>query len=959
MPRLLLLALLAALAASAPALAQTCTTTWTTERVTNSSGDVFFVWSDGSWQDASRWSDGVPTADDTACVLGPSEGRADFDVTSGAAVQIRGLVVGNRQTGPIRVLFNAPATGVQAGRVFGSGRIDGDLTIDGPFEVEDAWMSGQLTVGPQGTLIVAQSEANNGNGFTSQLGCASVQNNPLLGPLGLTVNGGRVEIRESVGVCGRVEWNGGTLAVQADDREGNRTLFRTYVAGGRFAPPGDFDDSGFYRNVTFDVDANTSVILGGFYRVSGTMSGTSDGDLSFSQNILTFGDGGLIVEESGVTFGVGGSQGLAIKVPQSSRRREYQITTEGGEIVNTGTLRFPTGSRRFNAVTLRNRGEIRSEGSIVYLAGGSVLDNQAGGAVRFVDGGSNPFIYGDNFNAPGGARILSAGRIVMESESNQGGINVPVEVAGGAVEVEAGENQRLTFSQGGSFNGATFAVGEGSSLFLQRTWEVAGALDGTASGDLQFVGVRNDTTRVRAVGDATLAVGGRGLDISGRSGRIVVEATDGGQFTNTGQALVNGIQIWRSVPFRNEGALAFEFASISLQDGTTITNSPDATAAFTSSRFGGSNAASDEDSQFVNEGLATFLSTGSTGTSFNGRGIGRPGSELRLATAGVSSSNSALSLAEADSLLYAVPGVTLSGRGSFSLNPNDLFLPGVLSPGSPETPFDTLATRAFVRFTPTSRFVVDLGPDATDYVDAINRFDLNGTLALRLADGYFPEAGTEWTIAELNSTASGAFAAIEGPIGYAFEVDTSRPGALVVRVAGGRAQSSLTAAAAAGASEIQVSDEGVFTAGDVVVVGAGTATAEEATVAAVTSGRGAAGSLTLASPLASAHEAGARVVVARGVPAEPAVSPTALAVTAAPNPARTQAMVSVTVPETGPARVAVYDALGRQVAVLHDGPLAAGTHGLRLDAAGLAPGLYVVRAAAGGGAASRTITVVR
>ena len=389
MTRLLLLVLLATLA-SAPAFAQTCTTTWVRERVTNDRGDVFFVWSDGSWQSASRWSNGVPGPSDTACVLGPSDGRADFDVTSSAPVEVAGLVVGNRQTGPIRVILNAPATASSGGRVFGSGRIDGDLTIDGPFEVVDAWMSGQLTVGPQGTLIVAQSEANNGNGFTSQLGCASVQNNPLLGPLGLTVNGGRVEIRESVGVCGRVEWNGGTLAVQADDREGNRTLFRTYVAGGRFAPPGDFDDSGFYRNVTFDVDANTSVILGGFYRVSGTMSGTSDGDLSFSQNILTFGDGGLIVEESGVTFGVGGSQGLAIKVPQSSRRREYQITTEGGEIVNTGTLRFPTGSRRFNGVPIRNRGEIRTEGAIVYLAGGSFIDNQAGGTIRFVDGRQQP-----------------------------------------------------------------------------------------------------------------------------------------------------------------------------------------------------------------------------------------------------------------------------------------------------------------------------------------------------------------------------------------------------------------------------------------------------------------------------------------------------------------------------------------------------------------------------------------
>ena len=59
-------------------------------------------------------------------------------------------------------------------------------------------------------------------------------------------------------------------------------------------------------------------------------------------------------------------------------------------------------------------------------------------------------------------------------------------------------------------------------------------------------------------------------------------------------------------------------------------------------------------------------------------------------------------------------------------------------------------------------------------------------------------------------------------------------------------------------------------------------------------------------------------------------------------------------------RVAAYDALGREVAVLHDGVLAAGEHEVRFDAAGLAPGPYVVRAStAGGRAAARTVTVAR
>ena len=58
----------------------------------------------------------------------------------------------------------------------------------------------------------------------------------------------------------------------------------------------------------------------------------------------------------------------------------------------------------------------------------------------------------------------------------------------------------------------------------------------------------------------------------------------------------------------------------------------------------------------------------------------------------------------------------------------------------------------------------------------------------------------------------------------------------------------------------------------------------------------------------------------------------------------------------GPARVAVLDVLGREVAVLHEGP-PRGALDLRLPA--LAPGVYTVRATGAGGAASTRVTVVR
>ena len=99
------------------------------------------------------------------------------------------------------------------------------------------------------------------------------------------------------------------------------------------------------------------------------------------------------------------------------------------------------------------------------------------------------------------------------------------------------------------------------------------------------------------------------------------------------------------------------------------------------------------------------------------------------------------------------------------------------------------------------------------------------------------------------------------------------------------------------------------------------------------------------------------VVANEPVPTGPV---TALAVErVAPNPARGRAVVAYAVPSAGRTVVAVYDALGRRVAVLADGAVAAGRHEAELDTAGLSPGVYVVVVESGGARAARTLAVVR
>jgi|GEM_PF-4319627 len=104
----------------------------------------------------------------------------------------------------------------------------------------------------------------------------------------------------------------------------------------------------------------------------------------------------------------------------------------------------------------------------------------------------------------------------------------------------------------------------------------------------------------------------------------------------------------------------------------------------------------------------------------------------------------------------------------------------------------------------------------------------------------------------------------------------------------------------------------------------------------------------------------ATFVVGTVVAADDAPLPTALALHApAPNPVRAVATLRLDLPAAAEVRVCVVDALGREVAVVLDGVRPAGRHTVLLDAARLAPGVYVVRLVAPGGVHARRLTVAR
>ncbi len=94
-------------------------------------------------------------------------------------------------------------------------------------------------------------------------------------------------------------------------------------------------------------------------------------------------------------------------------------------------------------------------------------------------------------------------------------------------------------------------------------------------------------------------------------------------------------------------------------------------------------------------------------------------------------------------------------------------------------------------------------------------------------------------------------------------------------------------------------------------------------------------------------------------PTEAAPEATPLALGVAPNPARGAAAVTFTLAEAGPARVEVFDVLGRSVAVLVDERRTAGVHTARAALGDVPAGLYFVRLRAGDRTETRRLTVVR
>lgn len=128
----------------------------------------------------------------------------------------------------------------------------------------------------------------------------------------------------------------------------------------------------------------------------------------------------------------------------------------------------------------------------------------------------------------------------------------------------------------------------------------------------------------------------------------------------------------------------------------------------------------------------------------------------------------------------------------------------------------------------------------------------------------------------------------------------------------------------------------------------------------------AAGPLT-AGPLAAGPPAGPSAAwpAAMGWSEEPSAAaasgvPEALALSEGrPNPFAARSVIGYALPSAARVRLAVYDVLGREVAVLVDEGREAGSHEVTLEGRPFPSGTYIVRMEAGEEVLTRRVTVIR
>ena len=499
-----------ALLSAGAAGAQTCTTSWTSA-------------SNGSWSDASRWSSGVPTAADTACV------------TQGGTYTVSG------PTGAISV---------------------GALVLGGANGAQTLTLSQGLTLGAIGTI-----RANGVLEWANEyLNGGTLTNEGLVRLTGATTNRGVRGETTRFRNEGTVEFtDDGRFYVYSGARVENSSLWHVTDAGDLWGASGagTFANAGTLRKS----GAGLSQVVGGglVFENAGAVD-VRGGEVRFERPSTHTGVSFAVAEESSVVFASGGVTfaGRTTGAPVGVLRVQDGFSVASGAVWDLGGTGMEWTNEYLNGGTLTNEGLVR-------LAGATTNRGVRGETTRFRNEGTVEFTDDGRFYVYSGARVENsslwhvtdagdlwgasgAGTFANAGTLRKSGAGLSQVVGGGlvfenagAVDVRGGE---VRFERPSTHTGVSFAVAEDAEVvFASGSDRFEGTTTGAPAGTIR---IQNGFTTAAG---AVWNVSGTGMEWAN-------EHLNDGTLTNRGLVRLTGATTSRGVRnagtwFRNEGTVEF------------------------------------------------------------------------------------------------------------------------------------------------------------------------------------------------------------------------------------------------------------------------------------------------------------------------------------------------------------------------------------------------------------------
>jgi len=760
----------------------------------------------GNWSVAGNWSAGVPTSTSN---VGIDAGNAKASpVTLDVGGQARSLAIDSDDS----LSFNNNQSLVINGTSISNA---GTISLNSAGNLTTLFIANGATLSGAGTVTMGNNSQNqvDGNSGATLTNQSTIQGVGQIGPHFLFANQGTINanvtgatlvvsqqssgtdsnsatmeatkggiLLVSTGGSSSLNNTGGTIkAVGANSQV--QFANGTTITGGTLTTSSGgmlillagagLNLNGITNAGAFSVQNNATAALSGTITNTGTFQLNSGGNLTelFVPSAATLTGTGNVTMGNNSQNEVDGNSGATLTIKQTIQGvgnigPHFLFANQGtisanvkGAILNV--LQESSGTDT-NTATM----EATNGGILVVQTGGSSSLNNTGGTIEAIGTGSQ-VQFGNGTTITGGTLTTSSG---------------------GMLQVNAGAG---VFENGVTNNGA-FTVQNNGSLYLQSNLTNNGTISLKSAGSLTYLFLPSVSASLLGRGIVTMdnnvnsAIDGNGGLTFTNHSNIHGGGTIGPHFSFTNSGTLNvpkGNTLYITAPFTNfngstvTGGTYFVSGTLEFTNASIVTNSANITLSGTSAQIVNQSSMNALTGLYMNNKGASFTVTSGNAftTTANVSGVFTNAGTLKVGAGGsfkvspptptVGNYTQSGGTTTVDGT-FNVPSVTINagsllGKGSLT---GSVTSSGLVTPGDSATKPGILAPNSYTQKS-TGSLNIDIGGTTvgTQYgqLAVTNGASLNGTLNIKLVNGFVPAIGNTFTVLTA-SAVSGTFATVNG-----------------------------------------------------------------------------------------------------------------------------------------------------------------------------------------------------